>query len=295
MPVRPARSAQASVGPVALRRPRRRIGRHLVVLRRIDRVHPEVRELAGRVAAPRLADTGDVVETRHGDVSARPAVRDDEALGVDLADRGDEHAADVLVLFHRAQLARRFVDQVEEQFFAGNVLVPARQHLPVEDGGTKTVWIGVDVARLRVGPRDAVLAGNPVEADHSDDSVLARKCDALVERLEASFVDNLPVLRLAVLHPAAVVERHADEVESPLLHPLEVLFLEADSGADPAHTLQVEAVRRERRLPVCRRPVVILLRNDRQNSRCGYSCHNGKKVGNFHRMVVYQICAQFDL
>ena len=114
--------------------------------------------------------------------------------GVDLPDRGDEDANHAVVLFHRPQLARRLVDEVEEELLARDVLVPPRKHRPVHDGGLEAVGIGVDVSGLWIDLRDAVFAGDPVEADHDYETVLAGEGDALVEGLQSRLVDDVAVL-----------------------------------------------------------------------------------------------------
>ena len=290
MQVLPPRPPQSPHRTVLRRRPRGRIRLRLVILDRLPDGEAEVRERRGPVAASRLSHAGHAVKPRHGHVPAVPAVDHDEALRILLPDRRDQHAAHALVVLDGTETPGRFVDQVEEQLLARNVLVAARQHRPVQDGRAQAVFVLVDVARLGIHVRHAVFARNPVQTDHRHDPVLPRVRDARVERLQARLVDDLAVRALPVLHPAAVVKRHADEVEPPLLHPLEMLLLEPGIRTRPAHPLQVEAPRLERRLPLRRRAAVVLARADGQRPRRaeqrGRSCNRHQK--NRHLHVVYK-------
>ncbi len=263
MQVFPPWSPQPPHGTILRRRPRGRIRLRPVVLDGIPDVEAEVRERRGLVAAPRLPHAGYAVKPRHGHVPAIPAVDHDEALRILLANRSDQHAAHALVVLDGPEPPGRFVDQVEEQLLARNVPVATCQHRPVQDGRAQAVRVLVDVARLGIHGH-AVFARNPMQADHRHNPVLSRVRDALVERLQARLVDDLAVRALTVLHPAAVVERHADEVEPPLLHPLEMLLLEPDVRPRQAHPLQVEAPRLERRLPLRRRAAVLFARTGGQ-------------------------------
>ena len=150
----------------------------------------------------------------------------------------------------------------------------------------QAVLVFVDVARLGIHVRHAVFARNPVQADHHRNPVLPRVRDARVERFQARLVDDLAVCALPVLHPAAVIERHADEVEPPLLHPLEMLLLEPGIRPRPAHSLQVEAPRLERRFPLRRRAAVVFARAGGQRPRRaeqrGRSCNSHQKNRHLH-------------
>ena len=123
----------------------------------------------------------------------------------------------------------------------------------------EAVGIGIDIAWFGIDLRDAIFAGNAMEANHRDETVLASEGNALVKQLQPLLVYNLAILGLAILHPAAVVKRQPDEVEAPVLDPLEMIFPEARFWTRPAHSLKVEPMRREWRSPIRRIASVILI------------------------------------
>lgn len=173
----------------------------------------------GLIAASTLHDALHIGNLQQRPASPLQSVDHDDAAWVGVADGLDETAHDTLVV--GGDKVWHLVEEVEAEVAGADLGVALGQHAPLIGAAFEGAVAGEEVLGLG-GGIDAV-AGGTVEIEADMDVVLAAPLHATVDVAQYLLVHIIIVAGAA---PAPVGDGDADEVEAPLVHPLELLLAE---------------------------------------------------------------------
>ena len=199
-------------------RPRELVGRepHAIV------EHPRgvvMGDKHGLVSAPALHDALHIGNLQQRLATPLQAVDHDDAAGIGVTDSLDKTAHDALVV--GGGKVGHLVEEIETEVARADLGVALGQHAPLIGTALESAFAGEEVLGLGRGI-DAV-AGSAVEIEADVDVVLTPPLHAAVDVAQHLLVHDVVVAGAA---PAPVGDGDADEVEPPLVHPLELLLAE---------------------------------------------------------------------